>query len=128
MKDTNKEILASLASGEKRCFKIAGELELNPSKVASALRKLVITGQVVVSGKIRINGKNVAVYAVPKRQHFKNEISSKQNPSKQNQGPAEAEEATVAAVNSDLYLIWGGYVPLNTAQMKKFVVKKYFQH
>jgi hypothetical protein len=118
MKDIYTAILASLASGEKSRSQIAKELGLPPPKVAGALVEMVAGGQVGVSGKVRVGGKDVSVYTATSQQSVKRETP-----------PSPLSPLTDGAVakllNSNLYQIWGGYALLDTPHSKGLAVRRY---
>jgi hypothetical protein len=120
---TYSSILASLASGEKTRLQIANELELLPPVVAGALAAMVNSGQLVVSGKARVKGKDVAVYAVP------NEDAEKRGSSLTPLKPL-TDEAVAKLLKSNLFLMWGGYSPLDSPPLAKLklTVRKHIEN
>jgi hypothetical protein len=113
-------ILTSLASGKKTRSQIANELELPPPVVAGALAAMLNSGQVVVSGKSRVKGKDVSVYAVPNAKTDKRGSSL---------APLEPK-AVAKLLKSNLFLMWGGYTPLDTPPLEKLklTVRKYIEN
>lgn len=116
MMTTTTAIIKSLASGEKSRSQIVHELALSPPLVTGALVTMVNTGQVVVSGKTRINGKTVAVYGLPKQQPVPRETSHARLVSHQDTSVAELPDST-------LYGVWGGYYPIDVQTSKNLDIR-----
>jgi hypothetical protein len=128
--NTNSAIPTLLASGERTRSQIAHELELSPPTVAGALVTLVAKGQIVVSGKTRIRGKDVALYALSDRPAGTREPSPAPL-KKREASPAPlaplADESVAQLLNSNLYQIWGGYFPLDATPLKSLAIRQYIE-
>ncbi len=116
---TSTAILQALAAGNKSRAQLVQELDDAPALVAGELAKMVNRGQVVVSGKTRVKGKDVSVYAVAKQQSAATESNAKQA-----SGQAGQFSRTQA---SDLYEVWGGYFPIHSQPSKNMTIRRHIE-
>lgn len=103
--DTFDAILTALSSGEKTSNEIAIEMGLAPAKMTALLATLVSRQLVGKVGKIRLNGKDVVIYAATN-------IVSKEAHALLDQGKSDSE------IVSRLYQKWGGYLGIDSRPAK----------
>lgn len=118
MNDICIAVLATLGLGNKPCSEIAADLHLASPKVSGALVKLLSNGLVSVSGKVRIGGKDVSVYALTGHQPVAGTAPSAQT-------EKLSEDAITMMMNSNLYQLWGGFAPFEIPSAKVIGVRRY---
>ena len=125
--NTNSKILKSLASGEKTRSQLAHELELPPPLVAGLLVSMLASGVISISGKTRAKGKDVAVYAIGDQPVMPQGLYVE--PVRRETSPVPLrplrDEAVDQLLNSNLYQLWGGYIPLDATGLKGLAVRRY---
>lgn len=120
--DIYSKILAALASGEKTRSELAIAIKAPPPKVAGALVTLVSTGQAAATGKARHKGKDVTIYGIA--------VQADDEPVEEVVVPYKAlTDKAIAELKAPtkLYLVWGGYAPLDIPPSKEFVVMQHTQ-